>query len=200
MKNWNDQVLTESDIEQIYVDLINEYGMQLPQSQKQIAKELFLKLHNQGREWEWIYWAVWQLGERKIVNNKGLFFYNDYIREIDEIARNAHEYIFDNITMEELMDRYIQWYVLYEKENLTEEVYNRLSYFDDKYWNTEEEFTEEEMEELVDFYRHIVKGQLRTTRRQYEIEQRNIASAIRSAFGRIVDVAPHPFVNMEYYL
>jgi len=80
--------------------LINEYGAKLPQNEKKVARELFQKLHNTGRSWEWIYWAIWQLGERKVINNKGLFFYEDYQREVDDIAKYARKYVFYDLTME----------------------------------------------------------------------------------------------------
>lgn len=197
---WNDQVLTDEDIEQIYLDLINEYGLKLPPQERKIARELFLKLRNAGRSWEWIYWAVWQLGERKVVNNKGLFFYVDYQNEVSDIATNANEYIFHELTMEQLMEEYVQWIALYEENNPQyNEVYDRLVYFDDKYWNTEDEFTEEEMDELVQFYKWIIKAQLRITKAEYELERKYISEALRRMGSKVYDVPPHPFVDMQFY-
>ena len=37
---------------------------------------------------------------RKVVNNKGLFFYADYQNEVSDIARNANGYIFHELTMD----------------------------------------------------------------------------------------------------
>lgn len=196
---WNEQILKKNDIEQLYLDLINEYGQKLPPNEKEVARKLFLELHQKGKSWEWMYWAVWQLGERRIINNKGLFFYPNYQKEVEEIAKNANEYIFAKLTLEQYMEDYVQYLVLFEKNNMDARLHERLSYFDDKYWNTEEEFKEEEMEELIFYYKEMLKDLLRTSRAEYELEQKSIASELRRVFGRIVDVPPHPFVDMQFY-
>ena len=196
---WNDQILTSADIEQIYLDLINEYGAKLPQQEKQIAKDLFIKLHDLGRSWEWIYWAVWQLGERKVINNKGLFYYAEYQKEVDDITKYAKEYHFSKLTMEQFMEDYIQFLVLFEEGNIEKELFERLCHFDNKYWNTEEEFTQEEMEELIGMYKDMIKDQLRVSRTQYEQEQRSIAKEMRRVYGRIIDAVPHPYVDTSLY-
>lgn len=197
--NWNMQILKENDIEQIYLDLINEYGMQLPDNQKKIAKELFQNLYDKGKTWEWIYWAIWQLGERKVVNNKGLFFYSDYQREVDDIVRYANEYHFTCLTFEQYMEDYVQWLVLYEKDYIEKSLYDRLAYFDDKYWNSDEVFTYDEFEELKNHYIDMVKDLLKVSKEEYEQEQRSIAKELRRVFGSVIDVIPHPYVNLEYY-
>lgn len=198
--NWNDQVLSKNDIEQLYLDLLNEYGARLPDKQKVVARELFQKLYNSGRSWEWIYWSVWQLGERKIINNTGLFYYEDYKREVDDIAKYANEYIFYNLTMEQFMEDYIQWIALFEKDNPKyNDTIDRIVYFDNKYWNTEEEFTEDEMKELVSLYKNMTKDFLRISKKDYELERRYIAGELRRVYGGVYDVAPHPFVNMNLY-
>lgn len=198
--NWNDQVLSKNDIECVYLDLINEYGAKLPNNEKVVARELFQKLYDSGRSWEWIYWAIWQLGERKIANNIGLFYYEDYKREVNNIAKYANEYIFYNLTMEQFMEDYVQWIALFEKDNPKyKNIIDRLIFFDNKYWNTEEEFTEEEMEELVLLYKEMTKDFLRISRTDYELERRQIAGELRRVYGGIYDVPPHPFVDMKLY-
>lgn len=198
--NWDMQILKENDIEQIYLDLINEYGMKLPDNQKKIAKELFQDLYDKGKTWEWIYWAIWQLGERKVVNNKGLFFYSDYQREVEDIVRYANEYHFTGLTFEQYMEDYVQWLVLYEKDYIEKSLYDRLAYFDDKYWNSDEVFTYDEFEELKKHYIDMVKDLLKVSREEYEQEQRSIAKELRRVFGRVIDVIPHPYVNLENYM
>lgn len=197
---WNEKILKEDDIQQIYLDLINEYGKRLPEYQKHIAKEIFQKLYNTGKTWEWIYWAIWQLGERQVVNNKGLFFYSDYQKEVDDIVKYANQYFNTGLTMEQYMEDYVQWLVLYDKDNMDNELFSRLSYFDNKYWNTEEEFAEEETEELVLYYKQMLKEQLQVSRKEYEQEQRSIAKELRRIYGGVYDVPPHPFVNMDLYI
>lgn len=198
--NWNDQVLSKNDIECLYLDLINEYGAKLPNNEKVVARELFQKLYDSGRSWEWIYWAIWQLGERKIANNIGLFYYEDYKREVNNIAKYANEYIFYNLTMEQFMEDYVQWIALFEKDNPKyKNIIDRLIFFDNKYWNTEEEFTEEEMEELVLLYKEMTKDFLRISRTDYELERRQIAGELRRVYGGVYDVPPHPFVDMKLY-
>ena len=197
---WNDQVLSKNDIEQVYLDLINEYGTKLPPQEKEIARELFRKLYASGRSWNWIYWAVWQLGERRLVNNKGLFYYTDYQKEVDSIQKYANEYIFYDLTMEQFMEDYVQWIALYEKENpLYKDMIERIIYFDDKYWNTEEEFTEEEMQELMCYYVEMTKQILRISKKDYELERRTLAGELRRIDGGVYDVPPHPFVDMSLY-
>lgn len=197
----NNQILSKKEIEQVYLDLINEYGAKLPQHEKVIARELFQSLYNKGKSWEWIYWAIWQLGERRLTNNKGLLFYADYQKEVNDIAKYAREYIFDELTIEQFMEDYVQWIVLYEKENpLYRNMYDRLEYFDNKYWNTEEDFTEQDIEELSQYYKEIVKDVLRISRLDYELERRYIAGELRRVYGGIYDVPPHPYVNMDLYI
>ena len=196
---WNEQILKKNDIEQLYLDLINEYGQKLPPNEKEVARILFQELHQKGKSWEWIYWAVWQLGERKVINNKGLFYYAEYQKEVDDITKYAREYHFSKLTMEQFMEDYIQFLVLFEEGNMEKELFERLCYFDNKYWNTEEEFTQEEMEELIGIYKDMIKDQLRVSRTQYEQEQRSIAKEMRRVYGRIIDAVPHPYVDTSLY-
>lgn len=98
------------------------------------------------------------------------------------------------------MEDYVQYLVLFEKNNMDARLHERLSYFDDKYWNTEEEFKEEEIEELIFYYKEMLKDLLRTSRAEYELEQKSIARELRRVFGEIVDVPPHPFVDMKLYI
>lgn len=199
--NLKEKVFTDSRIEQIFIDLINEYGTKLPKCEKIVAKQLFEKLHTQGKSWEWIYWAIWQLGERKVVNNQGLFFYADYQREVSEICKNAHEYHFwQNYTLERCIED-VGIMIECEKDKISEERYKKLDCIESKYWDWGEELTEEEKEEIVLYFVDRAKDELRRTRQEHEMEQRAIARELRRTLGKIVDVPPHPYINYaDYYL
>lgn len=194
-----ENVFNDGRIEQIFIDLINEYGTKLPNGEKQIARQLFQKLHSQGKTWEWIYWAIWQLGDRKVVNNQGLFFYADYQREVSEICKNAHEYHFwKDYTLERCIDD-VGIMIECEKDKISEERYKKLDCIESKYWDWGEELTEEDKEEIVQYFVDRTKDELRITRQEYEKEQRAIAKEVRRTLGKIVDVPPHPYVDMQFY-
>lgn len=196
-----ENVFSDGRIEQIFIDLINEYGMKLPKGEKQIARQLFEKLHSQGKTWEWIYWAIWQLGDRKVVNNQGLFFFDGFQREVDEITKNAHEYHFwKDYTLERCVDD-VSIIIECEKDRIGTEMYNRLERIESKYCDWGEELTEEERQEIVSFYIDRTKEELRTTRMEFELEQKAIAKEVRRTLGKIVDVPPHPYINYtDFYL
>lgn len=197
---WTDQILSKDEVQKVFLELINEYGRKLPVNEREIARTLFQELYDKGKTWEWIYWAVWQLGERKVINNRGLFFFADYQREVDDITKYAREYLgFMRLTYEQFMEDYVQYLALYESNNIEESLYQRLCELDDKYWNTEDEFTEEEMEELSLYHRDMLKDLLRTPRAEFELEQKSIARELRRVFGKIVDVEPHPYVDSSLY-
>jgi len=98
------------------------------------------------------------------------------------------------------MEDYVQWIALYEKDSpLYKDIIDRLVYFDDKYWNTEDDFTEEEMNELVLYYIDMTKRMLRVSKQDYELERRYIAGEMRRIYGGIYDVPPHPYVDDKLY-
>jgi len=66
-----------------YLPLINEYGAKLKEYQKPIARKLFNNLIKKGWSYEKIYWGIMLLKGRPIEKYAGLFYYDDYITEVD---------------------------------------------------------------------------------------------------------------------
>ena len=66
-------------IEQMYFELVNEYGQTLPAVNREQAKAIFNDLiSNNIYDLSLLYWALWDLGERDLIQNKGLLYYKKY--------------------------------------------------------------------------------------------------------------------------
>ena len=196
----NKKILEEQEIEQIFLDLVNEYGRRLPEKQKVIARRLLNELHNGGKSWEWIYWALWQLGDRTIAANKGLLFYGDYQREVDEIMKYARQYYFDDIETYDSFAHSIGLWMYFPNELLEGETIERLEELDNRAWNcADEDFTKEEEKELKDMYIRRCKKQILVPRSEWEQEQRAIIAEVRRVCGKVVSHPPHPYCDWDLY-
>ena len=196
----NKKIIEEQEIEQIFLDLVNEYGSRLPEKQKVIARRVLNELHSGGKSWEWIYWALWQLGDRTIAANKGLLFYGDYQREVDEIVKHARQYHFDYIETYDSFANSIGLWMYFPDQRLEGETVERLEELDNKAWNcADEDFTKEEAKELKNMYIRRRKKQILVPRSEWEQEQRAIIGEVRRTCGKVVNYPPHPYCDWELY-
>lgn len=65
-----------------YVKEVNDYGRKLEPVAKQVARDVFSQLLEEGKDYEWLYYAVMNLGQRDIIRHRGLFFYKPFREEV----------------------------------------------------------------------------------------------------------------------
>ena len=65
-----------------YVKEVNNYGRKLDPVAKQVARDVFSQLLEEGKDYEWLYYAVMNLGQRDIIRHRGLFFYKPFREEV----------------------------------------------------------------------------------------------------------------------
>ena len=61
---------------------VNDYGRSLDPVAKQVARDVFTDLLQMGYDYEWIYFAIMNLGQRDIARHRGLFFYKAFQEEV----------------------------------------------------------------------------------------------------------------------
>lgn len=75
-----------------YEKEVNEYGRKLEPVAKQVARDAFSQLLSQGYDYEWLYFAIMNLGQRDITRHRGLFFYKPFQQEVNGmVAANRVE-------------------------------------------------------------------------------------------------------------
>ena len=65
-----------------YEKEVNDYGRSLEPVAKQVARDVFTDLLQMGYDYEWIYFAIMNLGQRDITRHRGLFFYKAFQEEV----------------------------------------------------------------------------------------------------------------------
>ena len=65
-----------------YVKEVNDYGRKLGPVAKQVARDVFSRLLEEGYGYEWLYFAVMNLGQRDIARYRNLFFYKPFQEEV----------------------------------------------------------------------------------------------------------------------
>ena len=65
-----------------YVKEVNDYGCKLDPVAKQVARDVFSRLLEEGYDYEWLYFAVMNLDQRDISRHRGLFFYKPFQEEV----------------------------------------------------------------------------------------------------------------------
>ena len=65
-----------------YVKEVNDYGRSLEPVAKQVARDVFIDLLQAGYDYEWLYFAIMNLGQRDIARHRGLFFYKPFQEEV----------------------------------------------------------------------------------------------------------------------
>ncbi len=73
--------------DRVYISLINEYGANVKEEDKERAKELFRQYIDKYASYESLYWSLWKLGNRDLVENAGLFLSNGLYNEVQEIIK-----------------------------------------------------------------------------------------------------------------
>ena len=77
-----------------YVKEVNDYGRKLEPVAKQVARDVFSQLLEDGYDYEWLYFAIMNLGQRDITRHRGLLFYKPFQEEVAamvEANREAEE-------------------------------------------------------------------------------------------------------------
>ena len=74
-----------------YVKEVNDYGRKLEPVAKQVARDVFSQLLEEGKDYEWLYYAVMNLGQRDIIRHRGLFFYKAFREEVDAMVAANRE-------------------------------------------------------------------------------------------------------------
>ena len=65
-----------------YVKEVNDYGRKLEPVEKQVARDVFSQLLEAGYDYEWLYFAIMNLGQRDIARYRSLFFYKPFQEEV----------------------------------------------------------------------------------------------------------------------
>ena len=65
-----------------YVKEVNDYGRKLEPVAKQVARDVFSQLLEEGKDYEWLYFAVMNLGQRDIARYRNLFLYKPFQEEV----------------------------------------------------------------------------------------------------------------------
>lgn len=74
-----------------YVKEVNDYGRKLEPVAKQVARDAFSQLLEAGYDYEWLYFAIQNLGAREIIRHRGLFFYKPFQQEVDAMVAANRE-------------------------------------------------------------------------------------------------------------
>ena len=74
-----------------YEELLMEYGRGLSEADSAIAYHVLAQLYAQGKDYEWLYYAVQHLNGRSFSNCPNLLFFKPYQAEVDELVLEAHE-------------------------------------------------------------------------------------------------------------
>lgn len=74
-----------------YVKEVNDYGRKLDPVAKQVARDVFSQLLEEGKDYEWLYYAVMNLGQRDIIRHRGLFFYKPFREEVAAMVAGNRE-------------------------------------------------------------------------------------------------------------
>ena len=72
-----------------YEKEVNDYGRSLEPVAKQVERDVFTDLLQTGYDYEWLYFAIMNLGQRDIARHRGLFFYKPFQEEVTAMV-SAH--------------------------------------------------------------------------------------------------------------
>ena len=75
-----------------YLEEVIKYGKSLnTEEEKEVARQLFNDLISYGYNAKFIYFCIQKLGNRKLIDNRNLFFYKPFQEEVEENIR-AYDY------------------------------------------------------------------------------------------------------------
>lgn len=133
-----------------YISKINAYGKGLNEQDRSIAKNLFETLIKKGWNVEQIYHGIRLLRGRSITRYKGLFYYDDFKREIKEEIKNFHEYLIDKSQEEKAT--ILSGQLHYSRQLIPQEYYSRIEEIDGFLWgDATKHFTKQELNDEVNF-------------------------------------------------
>lgn len=171
--------LTKADISKMFIDLVNNYGRTLTAENKEQARKIFMELLNMGFSFEWLYFALWNLGERKFITNKGLLFYKGYQEEVKEIVLAARRQYREYAATQEEIFSFFE--CVLNDEKIKEEDKERIAFYDDAYVNGGiRNFSIEEQKEISDLYiKTYFKSLLKTTKKEQSDERQALIEQLR---------------------
>ncbi|MDD3164587.1 MAG: hypothetical protein PHS97_01865 [Oscillospiraceae bacterium] len=178
-------MINEILIEEMYRDLVNEYGRSLRPSDRAAAKNILNDLLDKGFDYEFIYWALWNLGSRDLISNKGLIFNKSYQEEVKSIASKARDIEEDfNPSIERIAGEFS---IIIEYDDYfkycNEEEKDRIAYYDDRFYNHDDfNLTDEELEEVNSLYiKYYLKRSIAITKEEMRKERDSIIAQLKSA-------------------
>ena len=96
-------MISEERKQDLYLELINEYGASLRARDRVGAKQILADLIKRKFSFKEIYWLLWNLGERNIIENKGLLYYKPYQDEARTIAKEAENQHFNELDLNKMI-------------------------------------------------------------------------------------------------
>lgn len=171
--------LIKSDIDKMFIDLVNNYGRVLPAESKEQARKTFRELLNMGFSFEWLYFALWNLGERNFITNKGLLFYKGYQEEVKEIVSAARRQYREYAATQEEIFSFFE--IICDDKTIKEEDKERIEFYDDAYVNGGiRNFSIEEQKEISNLYiETYLKPLLKTTKKEQSDERQSLIEQLR---------------------
>lgn len=189
--------MNKDRVEQMYIELINEYGGKLPPEDKEPVKGFLMGLHRGGYPFSWIYWAIWNLGERRIKENEGLFHFLRYKEEVYKIEKKAAALYLDNMSYSDMI-----WAFPSSYHEASEEDYERMYRYDDSFNIADEgwELSPEEKAEVEELYlRNCVKPCFSISKEEWWNERQSVIKQLKS-INKFIDykkIPPHPYTDDE---
>ena len=174
-----DNFLIKTETDKMFIDLVNNYGRLLSDESKEQARKTFRELLNMGFSFEWIYFALWNLGERNFITNKGLFFYKGYQEEVEEIVLTARSLYREYAATQEEIFSFFEY--ICDDKTIKEEYKERIAFYDNAYVNGGiRNFSIEEQKEISNLYiETYLKPLLKTTKKEQSDERQALIEQLR---------------------
>ena len=193
-------MISEERKQDLYLELINEYGASLRARDRASAKQILADLIKRKFSFKEIYWLLWNLGERNIIKNKGLLYYKPYQDEARAIAKQAENQYFNELDLNKMIQvlsnivRYDYYITQYDIE--------RIQYFDNESFNeAREDYTKEEQQEIRELYiNYYIKPNIKRSKAEYERERQYIIDELKRTNTKIdfKTIQHHPYTE-DYY-
>lgn len=184
-------------IEQMFLDLILDYGRRLREHQRETAMGIFDELLDNGFNYELLYWALWNLGDRDIIKNKRLLFSKSYQEEVRDIAKRARELNMNyNPSLYEIEVLYFSTLAQYRDtySYIEDEVKEKIMNYEDRFFNREDyNLTDEEKEEVRAIYiKWFLSKDLSVSKEECKKERETVINQLKDA-NIFVDYRTIPF-------
>lgn len=184
-------------IEQMFFNLILDYGRRLREHQRETAMGIFDELLDNGFNYELLYWALWNLGDRDIIKNKRLLFSKSYQEEVRDIAKRARELNMNyNPSLYEIEVLYFSTLAQYRDtySYIEDEVKEKIMNYEDRFFNREDyNLTDEEKEEVRAIYiKWFLSKDLSVSKEECKKERETVINQLKDA-NIFVDYRTIPF-------